>query len=427
MIYFYRFISTTLYPFLILLIYFRKIIKKEDPIRFKEKIFSTKFGVNIFNKNKLIWFHAASIGEVQSIFPVIDKLSSSIQNSKFLITTITFSSGKLVQEIIKNKKNVSHRYLPLDVSFLVKAFLDLWQPYAVFFVDSEIWPNFILNIKKRKIPLAIINGRITTKTFQKWRMVPDTAKELFGSFNLILASNLESKEYLKNLGSKNICNLGNIKFSNLINLNDIKNNNDIILNNRKFWCAASTHKEEEKLCIDVHLKLKDKINNVLTIIIPRHINRSKNIKDVCDKSNLKSQIINRDQIILDETEIVIINSFGVMQNYFKFAKSVFIGKSMIARLKQDGGQNPILAAKLGCKIYHGPYVYNFKEVYELLKKIYISEQVLNKNELFEKILKDLKTEKKDFFKSKEIIDNIGNKILDETTEKINTFLKHESI
>ena len=116
-----------------------------------------------------------------------------------------------------------------------------------------------------------------------------------------------------------------------------------------------------------------------------------------------------------------------MQNYFKFAKSVFIGKSMITRLKQDGGQNPILAAKLGCKIYHGPYVYNFKEVYEFLKKIGISEQVLNRNDLFEKILKDLKTDKKDFFKSKEIIDNIGDKILNETTEKINIFLKNESI
>ena len=427
MIYIYSFVSTILYPFLILLIFFRKINKKEDSTRYKEKILTSSFNVNRNDKDKLIWFHAASIGEVQSIFPIIEKLNSNKNNLKFLITTVTFSSGKLVEKTFNDKKNVSHRYLPLDVAFLVKKFLKLWQPKAIFFVDSEIWPNFIFEIKKNKIPVAIINGRITSKTFRRWMLIPYTARKIFSVFNFILSSNFESKGYLTKLGAQNIFSLGNIKFSNKISLNQIKNKNEYILNNKKIWCAASTHEEEEEFCINTHIRLKNNLPNILTIIIPRHINRSKKIKKICKKLNISAQIINQEDSILNKTEVVIINSFGVMQNYFKYAKSVFIGKSMIQRLKQDGGQNPILAAKLGCKIYHGPYVYNFQEVYQFLKENNISEEIFNDHVLSDKLLEDLKTEKKDFLKSKEMIDDIGNKILKETIDKINFFLKNETV
>ena len=170
------------------------------------------------------------------------------------------------------------------------------------------------------------------------------------------------------MNAKNIYFNGNIKLINNINKNDIKNFNEKILLQNRFWLAASTHEGEEILCLKTHVKLKEKYKNIKTIIAPRHIDRVQSIKNLCKTFNLNAQILNKDEIFLEDKEIFIINSFGVLQNYFKYAKSVFIGKSTISKLENDGGQNPIDAAKLGCKIYHGPYVYNFKEIYDILEK-----------------------------------------------------------
>ena len=140
------------------------------------------------------------------------------------------------------------------------------------------------------------------------------------------------------------------------------------MRNNRFWFAASTHRGEEQLCINTHIKLKEKFKNIVTVIAPRHIERTREIVSLCKNLNLNVQILNDKDIIQDNMDIIIVNSFGVLNNFYKYAKSVFIGKSTLKKLKEVGGQNPIDAAKLGCKIYHGPYVYNFKEIYEILEK-----------------------------------------------------------
>ena len=421
----YRLVSLILYPLLIILIFLRKLINKEDKDRYKEKIFSSSFEKNFNEKKKLIWFHAASIGEIQSIIPLIEQLNSNSQKFNFLITTVTLSSGKLVEHELKNYDNLIHRYLPLDINFLIKKFISLWKPHVVFFVDSEIWPNLILNIKKKNISLVVINGRITYKTFKRWARIPETAKKIFSSFNLILTSNLESKEYFDKLGGNNIFHFGNLKFTNSINLQKVLTLNRGILENKNFWCAVSTHDNEEELCIQAHIKLKEKIKNFLTIIAPRHIQRSEEIKKLCNNYNLTAQIVKKNDNISEDSEIIIIKSFGNLSSYFKYAKSVFVGKSMLKKLSLDGGQNPILAAQLGCKVYHGPYVNNFKDVYKFLKTKNISEEVSNVNDLSNNLINDLRMGKKDLIRSKEMIEKIGEEILSKTTKQINTFLRYE--
>ena len=178
MILIYRFLTVFFYPFIVLIIIFRKFINKEDKERYKEKLFPSHFLPIKRNKKKLIWFHAASIGEVQSIFPLIKKLNIDKKNLDFLITTVTLSSGNLVTEKFKNIKNVHHRYFPVDVIYLVKKFLECWKPNLVLFVDSEIWPNFLLEINKRKIKSIILNGRITEKSFNRWIIFPRSAKKI---------------------------------------------------------------------------------------------------------------------------------------------------------------------------------------------------------------------------------------------------------
>ena len=161
MILLYRILTTLLYPLFVILIYLRKFYKKEDLRRYKEKIFSSHFNVDKKNNKKLIWFHAASIGEFKSIIPIINQLNRNYKKLEFLITTTTLSSSNLSKIELGKIKNARHRFFPLDVGFLIEKFLRLWKPDLIFLVDSEIWPNLILNAKKNGVPLALLNARIT--------------------------------------------------------------------------------------------------------------------------------------------------------------------------------------------------------------------------------------------------------------------------
>ncbi len=417
----YRVLTTLFYPLFLIIIFFRKILNKEDKYRFKEKIFSSYFNVKRQKKSKLIWFHAASLGELKSIFPIINELNNN-KNLEFLITTITLSSSYLAKEKFKNQENVYHRFLPLDVFFLMEKFLNQWRPFAIFLVDSEIWPNLILQAKKKNILLGIVNARITSKTFHRWAKIPRVSKKIFSSFNLCLASNIETRDFLEKLGATNIHFKGNIKLINQIDKQKIRNQNFEILKKKRFWLAASIHKGEDAYCLKTHINLKKKYQDLITIIAPRHIHRVQSIKKLSYKYNLTTQVLNKDDLIEKDKEIVLINSFGVLNNYFKYAKSVFIGKSTLKKFKNIGGQNPIDAALLGCKIYHGPYVYNFKEIYNILEKNNISKEINNFDELTNNLIDDLKSLNKDKEETSSLIKNFGQKTLTDTMEKINYFL-----
>jgi len=422
MLFFYKLFTFFFYPFLIIFIYLRRKFNKEDPVRYREKIFFNFFHPNRNLQKKLIWFHAASLGEVQSIFPLIDNLNSTHKNLEFLITTVTLSSGNLVDKKYKNEKNITHRYFPLDVKFLIKKFLDVWEPNLIIFVDSEIWPNLIFQIKERRIPSILVNGRITKKSFQKWKFVFKFAQKIFSTFELCLSSSKQSMNYLNILKARNVKFIGNLKLAGKINLEQISNVNTNFFKNRKIWCAVSTHKGEENLCLETHKILKKNYNNLTTIIIPRHINRSNKIKLICDNLNLSSQIIKGQELINDNIEIVIINSFGELPSYLKYCNSVFVGKSILQKLKGESGQNPIEAAKLGCKVYHGPYVTNFKEIYELLNSLKISEVIKNEYDLSKKLSLDFENldSKNDIINQK--IGDIGDKILSNSIKEIKKFL-----
>ena len=158
MLFIYRLLTFILFPIFIILMFLRSFFKKEDRKRFKEKIFTSSFSCDRDFNKKLYWFHAASIGELNSIIPLIKKLNN--KNIEFLITTVTLSSSLIVKKKLYKYKNIKHRFFPLDAKHLVKSFLKSWNPNLICFIDSEIWPNFISEINKRKIPLALINGRI---------------------------------------------------------------------------------------------------------------------------------------------------------------------------------------------------------------------------------------------------------------------------
>jgi len=416
MLFLYKITTIILYPLLIILVFLRKIVGKEDPSRFKEKIFFQK---SKFISGKLIWFHVASIGELNSVVPIVKNFLNNNKDLNILITTVTLSSGKIFENEFKNQENIIHKYFPVDVPHLIKNFIEKWNPSLVIFVDSEIWPNCISQIKKKNIPTVLLNARITNKTCKRWLFLKNFAKKIFSSFDVCIASSINSRDNLKLLGANNIEYYGNLKYieTNKKNKKLEKSVTDS-LKDRKVWLAASTHDSEEKFCLVVHKIIKKKYPNILTIIAPRHINRIEDIVAETNKSELKVQIIKSDEAIKNETDVVLINSFGSLNKYYSYCKNIFIGKSLNKDLILEGGQNPIEAARFGCKIYHGPYIYNFLEVYQFLKINEISEEINNTETLSSKIIYNLSNQSKiDESKIKKI-DEFGRNIFDKTIKKL---------
>jgi 3-deoxy-D-manno-octulosonic-acid transferase len=413
MFFLYRvFINIVLFfsPIIILI---RLLKKKEDSIRYKEKFcfFSQKK-----EKGKLIWFHGASVGEILSVVPLIQKLEKNKKIAQILITSNTLSSSKILNNL-KLKKTI-HQFYPIDHSYFVNKFLKYWSPSIAIFIDSEIWPTMLTNIRSKSISLILLNARINKRSFKKWTKIGLRANALFNKFDLCLSSSNESKKHLDLLGANNIKYIGNLKFTELeTNKDSLEINLRKFFLSKKIWCASSTHKTEEEIAAKVHIKLKKKDKNTLTIIIPRHINRVTEIKNNLEKLNLKVHIYSSMNKIPDDTDIYLVDAYGKTKMFFSICYTVFLGGSLI----KHGGQNPLEAARYGCKILHGPNIWNFYEIYNLLNKIKVSYKVNNVTQITEKIsLVDINSQNTKSIKSK--LNTLGVKILKLTLKEIEYFI-----
>ena len=410
MFFIYKILINLVFFFSPIIIIFRIFKGKEDTSRFKEKvgIFSKKR-----NKGKLIWFHGASVGEIQSIIPLLERFEKNKEIRQILVTSNTVSSSFIIKNL-KFKKTI-HQFFPIDCNFISKKFLNYWKPTKAFFIDSEIWPNTVNNLYKRNIPIFLLNGRITKKSFRRWKFFSYFAKSIFGKFHLCLSSNTETKKYLKKLGAKNIKFIGNLKFSQSEN-EKTNLNKDLInlINSRKAWCASSTHYNEEELCGMAHIRLKKRFKNILTIIIPRHINRIDSIKAELQNLDLKIHLDEPKNKISPDTDIYLVNSYGKTKLFYKVCKNIFLGGSLI----EHGGQNPLEATRYGCKVLHGPNVSNFREIYKFLNKKKLSKKISNQDQLINCVIKYFNSKNN----SKKIIEDlhlIGMEILNKTYKEIN--------
>jgi 3-deoxy-D-manno-octulosonic-acid transferase len=399
-------------PFIIII---RLLKKKEDLKRFKEKfcIFSKKK-----RTGKLIWFHGASVGEIQSIVPLLEKFEKEKDINNILITTNTLSSSKIIKKL--KFKKIIHQFFPIDLNLFTKKFINFWSPEIVFFIDSEIWPNMLVNLEKKNIPIILLNGRITKKTFSKWKILKKFSKEIFSKFTLCLSSNNISKFYLKKLGVINVKLIGNLKYSQSENEKiGLDSRLKKFILSKKTWCASSTHENEERICGLAHKELKKKYKNLLTIIIPRHAERAVMIAKELEQLNLKIQLHEPTKKMHPDTDIYIVNTYGMTKSFYNYSSNVFLGGSLI----NHGGQNPLEAARYGCNILHGPNVNNFEEIYYFLNKNKISKKIYNQKtmaiELNRLFLK--RTNSKQI---KNEINVLGKKILKNTYKEINLILNN---
>ena len=377
MIFLYRIILNIiliLSPFIFII----RLLKKKETL----KSYSQKILINdkYRPKGKLIWFHGASVGEIKSIIPILEKLEKNSNYNQILITSNTLSSANIVKNL--KLKKIIHQFFPIDSNFILKKFIDFWKPSKVIFIDSELWPNTLVNLKKREIPVVLLNARITKKSFKRWMKFKNFARKIFSLISVSYPANQETKKYLKILKVKKIKFLDNLKYA--------EPNHEILTSNRKvkkyfknrnIWCAASTHYNEEIICGNVHLKLKSKIKNLLTIIIPRHIKRCDEIKSDLEKLNLKVMVIKSAQKIQYNVDVLILDAYGKTKLFFENSPNVFLGGSLI----NHGGQNPLEAARIGCNILYGPNIYNFREVYSFLNNIKIAQKVSSENDIIKKL------------------------------------------
>ena len=390
-----------------------RILKKKENIKsLKEKFsFNSKRRVN----GKLIWFHGASVGEVLSIIPIIKHYEKDKSIKQILVTSSTLSSLKVIKKF--SFKKTVHQFYPIDHFIFNNKFINYWKPSLGIFVDSEIWPMMFQNLKYKNIPIILLNARLTKKTFSRWIKIKSFAKSVFNKITVAYPQNKETNLYLKELDVRNIITIGNLKFSENSdeNLNNISKKLKSELDKKKIWVASSTHKTEEIFCAKAHLKLKKKITNLLTIIIPRHIHRANEITNQIKNLNLKIALHSSKPKNLKNVDIYLVDTFGETKKFHQIGNTVFLGGSIIKR----GGQNPLEATRLGAKILHGPNTDNFKDVYKHLKLLNISKKINTPLQLASSIIfkKNKNSGKK--------IKQIGKKILKKTINELDNLINNE--
>jgi len=394
----------------LIIILIRLIKGKEDPDRFLEKFFLKK---RKRPKGNLIWFHCASVGETMSIIPILDYFAKNKKINNILITTTTISSAKIIKNL--NYQKLIHQFYPIDQHIITKKFINYWKPNIAIFLETEIWPSMFFNLDRKNIPLLILNTRLSEKSFKRWMFIKRFAKKIFSTIKFCYPQNNETKFFLKKLNIERIKQIGNLKY-----IEHKKKEKDEFtkkklryLNRYKVWVAASTHSGEEYLAAKTHILLKKKYKNLITIIIPRHINKIEKIKNELQNLNLKVIAHSSQKINWIQPDIYLVDTFGESKNFYKISASVLLGKSIY----HNGGQNPLEAARYGCNILHGPNVQNFKDVYSELDKLKISKKIDSEITLKNNI--KFKKNYSNTFKLKKI----GNKIFKETTKELNKYIK----
>lgn len=354
---------------------------KEDRIRFGER---RGISSQARPEGKLVWLHAASIGESVSMLPVIERLQAEV-GTTVLITTGTVTSAELMAERLP--EGAIHQYVPVDRLPWVRRFLDHWRPDLVLWAESEFWPNLLVETAERGVPLILLNGRISDRSFAKWRRQPRLMRRLLDCFVLCLGQTPTDAERLSLLGAKRVACRGNLKFAALPLPVDEAALTVLSarMGDRPRWLAASTHPGEEALAGRVHQALSAAYPDLLTIVVPRHPNRGDDVAAELTAQGLRVAQRGAGEEITAETQILLADTLGEMGLFIRLAPIVFMGKSMIGQ----GGQNPLEPARLGASVLFGPHMDNFAEIASRMCAARAAEQVASEPALVEAVSRRL--------------------------------------
>lgn len=362
MMFFYKVLTYSMYPFIKLWFYLRCLTGKDRLHNVKNH-----FGVATIKrpKGKFIWIHAASIGESLSAVTYINHLKKVYPDINILITTITVTSADILSKRLNSIKNCYHQYVVADALPWIRKFLDYWDVSAAVFLESEVWPNIIEELDERKIPVYLLNARLSKKSFERWRLLKKTAVGIFSKYTKILAQSELDKERFSFFSEFNVVKIDNLKYANATlpvdeNLREMFTK---IFFRKKVFVAASTHASEEAIIFEAFKKIRADFDTAL-VLIPRHLDRVSELKEYFknEKFFLRSEVHSDDLENFKVADICIVDTFGEVGTFFKLADLCFVGGSLVP----IGGHNIYEPIALSKTVMFGPYMDNALEVRDLL-------------------------------------------------------------
>ncbi len=331
---------------------------KEDEDRLPERLGRPG---RVRPKGPLVWVHAASVGESISVLPLIRELGRLRPDTHVLVTTGTVTSGRVMGERLP--ANAFHQFVPVDTPSAVRAFLDYWQPSLALWVESELWPNMLHEIRERQIPAALINARMSDSSYRGWRRAKQAASELLGTFDLCLAQDQDVADKLSLLGARHVEVPGNLKLVG----DPLPFDADVLaelrsaIGGRPIWLLASSHDGEEQLAAFTHRDLAAHFPRLLTVIVPRHPQRGPAVAASLEPLfNIARR--SKGELPARETEIYIADTLGELGVFYRLCPLAVMGGSFVPH----GGQNPLEPARLGAAVLSGPHIDNFRDIFRIL-------------------------------------------------------------
>ena len=395
----------------------RRLAKgKEDPTRIAER--RGRPGAQRPD-GELYWIHGASVGESLSVIPLLERLSERRPDLNFLVTTGTVTSAALMANRLP--PCAIHQFAPVDHPAFVSAFLDHWRPDVAYFVESELWPNLISLTRAQVSRMALVNGRMSPTSYERWRKRPNTIRYLLAAFDTILAQDRQNAERLTELSGRPVASFGNLKIAApALPFDDtaLKGLREAI-RGRPVFLAASTHPGEEEAVLAAHRLIAADHPTLLTIIAARHPERRDEIVALSQDAGLMCQLRSREPQPAPESKVYVADTLGELGVFYRLADVAFVGGSLTAK----GGHNPLEPARLDCAILHGPHTFNFTEAYSEMRKSGGSGLVRNERELASaarRLLADAKTRTAMAAAARSAVEMRAESVLDDVVDALST-------
>jgi 3-deoxy-D-manno-octulosonic-acid transferase len=350
----YRYATAALAPFAPLALGRRALRGKEDRARMGERLGRASIPRPT---GQLVWIHGASVGECLAALPLIELLLHT-EHRSVLVTSGTVTSAKLMAERLPAR--AIHQFSPIDTPAAVARFMDHWRPDAALFIDSEIWPNLLLEAHKRGVKLALVNGRMSERSFVGWQRARRTATAILSLYDVCFAQDEDSADRLRGLGARDVKVSGSLKADAPPLPADETKLASLVgaIGDRPVFLAASTHAGEEETILPAHDALRRQYGNLLTIVAPRHPERGGDIARLCGTRRSVRRSEGRNPCA--DTAVYIVDTLGELGIFYRLAPFAFMGGSLVAH----GGQNPLEAARLSRAVMAGPHTENFTRVYD---------------------------------------------------------------
>ena len=311
----------------------------------------------------VLWMHGASVGESKLLLDLFEAVRRKRPDAYALVTTQTTTSADMIAA--KSAPGVIHQMAPVDGPRAVKRFLDHWRPSAAVFAEGEIWPNMLVGLKRSRIPAALANARMTSKTLASWNGRRSSARELFSTFRFIGAADRQTADGLGSAIGRTITPVGNLKMATRITpppADAVESFRASLA--RPALLAASTHPGEDAFALDAFKQVRRAHRAALLIIVPRHPDRGDDIAAQVRAHGLTCQQWSKEWAPPNPaTDVLVADTMGELVFWYAVADAIYLGG---ATSEGVGGHNAIEPAQLGKRVFTGPHGFNFRDTFDTL-------------------------------------------------------------